>query len=185
MSIAEVIGAFGTPEHQVSGEVAKERVLEWTRSADIDVLGLLYGYVSNPSYSTRVAPPLSAAEFVTFMLRYFERCFKENPESKFADSRYEAGWDLVGNFIGLWRAESTARDECTRIKAWLAEQYRVGDEEVRRCIVDATLEHLFENREIADYFGDWRQQQSLKRAYDEAMEWSAKGGRSPLGSPGT
>jgi hypothetical protein len=47
-----------------------------------------------------------------------------------------------------------------------------GDSEIRTCIVQATLEHLFENREVAEYSSDWKEHPVLSTAYREAMEWS-------------
>lgn len=182
MMAMEVVNAFGTPERPKRDRIPKQRVVEWSQSEDIDTLGALYGYVSDPTYASRVSPALSADEFVSLAIKYFEWCLRENPDSKFANSRYEAGWELVGLFAGLWKDLQTPRDECERLKTWLADLYRSADEDLRRCIVDATLEHLFEDRGIAKYFADWKGDPLLGQAYREALEWSARGGTSPLTS---
>jgi len=59
------------------------------------------------------------------------------------------------------------------LKKELAELYKKGDERLRICIVTATLEHLFERRDISQYFADWKNDPILKIAYSEAMEWSS------------
>jgi hypothetical protein len=58
--------------------------------------------------------------------------------------------------------------------------YIAGDAEVRQALVQATLEHLFENREVAEYFSDWKRHPVLSIAYDEAMQWVEAGGQSPF-----
>jgi hypothetical protein len=65
---------------------------------------------------------------------------------------------------------------------WPANPYVSGDDKLRQCLVVATLEHLFENREIAKFFSDWKNQEILADAYERAIKWSRRGGRTPLGT---
>jgi len=53
-------------------------------------------------------------------------------------------------------------------------------QDVRRCITDAILEHLFERRDITKLFRDWKDHPELGVAYREAREWVEGGGSSPL-----
>jgi hypothetical protein len=178
MTPEHLIDTFGTPEKPKTGKIDKACVMEWADSADINVLGVLYGYLSNASYFERVTPSLRPQEFLQFSLKYFARCIIENASSKYADSRYEATWELVSVFLSFWNSDE--RVHCSTIKSWLAEQYKHGDDEVRRSLVDGTLEHLFENAEAREFFFDWKKDQALAIAYEEANEWVKKGGKSPL-----
>ncbi len=60
----------------------------------------------------------------------------------------------------------------SEIKDWIARQFINGDTDIRRTLVQATLEHLFEDPTISDFFSDWRSESSLADAYRQAKEWS-------------
>jgi DNA-binding transcriptional MerR regulator len=60
------------------------------------------------------------------------------------------------------------------LKKWLAKLYTAADEGLRLCIVHATLEHLFERKDIRKYFSDWQQDPVLAPAYKEACLWEGK-----------
>ena|SRR5215469_5297158 len=66
-------------------------------------------------------------------------------------------------------------------KRWLGDIYKRGSEEVRTCIVQATLEHLREQGAFRRFFADWVKDPPLRKAYEEALEWYERGGRTPLG----
>jgi len=85
---------------------------------------------------------------------------------------------LASWFGRLWDAREKNKRELAEIKEWLAKTYKAVDEVVKRCIVDGTLEHLFEDRKIARYFSDWQEDPVLAIAYREAMDWSERGGAS-------
>ena len=160
--------------------VAREDVRRWAISDDMETLGALVSLLDSPEFRTRVQPPLSFDEHQALFLRYTERCFLENSAGDWADSRYSAGWALVGWFIALWRKEAVPRKKLLEIKRMLARLYKSGNSEVRVCIVNATLEHLFEDRGVAKYFKDWKEDPVLAQAYADAMLWSDNGGTSPL-----
>jgi hypothetical protein len=111
---------------------------------------------------------------VVWAKHYYERCLRENPEGKWANSAYSAGWDLVGFFLSLWDDESVPRKLLLDLKKWLADLYKDADENLRNCIVLATLEHLFERKPIRKYFADWCDDPILARAYEEACLWNGK-----------
>jgi len=116
-----------------------------------------------------------------YVMEYFGRCLRENPDGEWSDSRYSAGGTLVNIFAGLWRDSSVPREALQELKAWLGGLYKEGSEEVRTCIVQATLEHLFEQKEIRDLFSDWMNDPVLAIAHSEASEWYQGGGSTPLG----
>jgi hypothetical protein len=180
-----VLEELGLPDDasgvSVPRTVAKSRLLELMSSRNIDVLGAVYAFVMNRKDGRTVEPPLSFKDYQQFLLHYYERCFLEDPESAWADSRYSAGWDLVNWFGVVWRDEKAPPSALAEIKTLVAKLYRNGDEALRRCIETATLEHLFEQKKIRKYFEDWRDDSTLAAAYSHASEWQAKGGRTPLG----
>src|SRR6266571_4433588 len=175
-----IVDEFGVPNNPRRSVVPKQRVLEWMRADDLEALGALYSFVMKGDYADRVQPSLTFNEYWTFVARYFERCLKENPNGEWAHGRYNAGWDLASWFGKLWNDGSVPLDAKTRIKEWLATQYKRDDADVRRCIVDATLEHLFDNHEIARFFDDWKKDPDLLIAFQEAAEWTNKSGRTDL-----
>jgi hypothetical protein len=145
------------------------------------VLGAVYCFLMNRKDGRTVEPPLSFKDYQQFLLHYYERCFLEDPKSAWADSRYSAGWDVVNWFGIVWRDENAPPSAVADIKGLLAKLYSNGDEALRTCVETATLEHLFEQKEIRKYFEDWRVDSTLAPAYSRAVEWHTKGGRTPLG----
>jgi hypothetical protein len=173
--IEEVIEMFGLPETPKTNPIPKDKVVGWMGANDIEVLGAVYSYILDKAYSSRIHPPLSFNEYHSFLLRYYDRCLRENPDGQWACSRYSAGRDLMNWFKGLWKDASLPRSVLADIKSFLAKLYKEGDDELRTCIVNATLEHLFEERAIAGYFADWKQDPVLAEAYSDAMLWTQKG----------
>jgi len=86
-------------------------------------------------------------------------------------------------FVSLWKDTSVPRTLLAQLKAWLGKLYKEGDAEIRTCIVQATLEHLFEHKDVREFFSDWQNDAVLAKAYTEASEWYKGGGTSPLGRP--
>jgi len=161
--------------------IAKARVLQLMENGDIEVLGVVYAFVTDSRRNKIIEPPLEFDDYYRFITRYFERCFREDPKGKWADSRYSAGHDLVNWFASLWDDDKVPRTAISNLKAWLAKLYIDGDTDLRNCIVTATLEHLFEQQKIRRYFADWEGHPVLGVAFSEAMEWVYRGGNAPLG----
>ena len=170
--LSEVIEEFGLHEQPKESAIPKEKVLSWMNSDDPEVLGALYSFVTEPRQAARVTPPLTFDEYWNFVSRYFSRCFRENPNGEWAHSRYEAGWDLASWFTSVWKDDAIAGDAKNDIKKWIGDQYVSGSPDLRRCIVDATLEHIFEDTSVARFFDDWRSDQILSTAYREAAQWN-------------
>ena len=116
---------------------------------------------------------MSISECNDFVLHYYERCIEENPSGDWSDSRYEAGWGLASWFGLLWRDMANNQGELDEIKNALSRIYRVGSQEIRDCVLNATLEHLFESAEIARFFADWDEDKVLSTAYNDALAWSS------------
>lgn len=177
-----VIDEFGLPEHPKSSPVAKARVIDWAKSDDIETLGALYAFLMKSNYAARVQPPLTFRELWSFLARYYERCFREDPNGNWANGRYPAAWDFASWFARQTKTSTVDRTELGRVKDWLGGIYKSADEPLRRCIVDGALEHLFENRDIVKLFSDWKSDPQLAVAYTEAREWADKGGKTDLTS---
>jgi hypothetical protein len=139
--------------------IPRERVLNWMGSANIEVLGAAYVLILKPQHYNRITPPLTFDDYHTFVRHYHERCFLENPQGEWCNSRYEAGWNLANWFARLWRDQSVPRSALEELKTWLAKLYT------------ATLEHLFETPELAEFFAEWKSDPILSVAHEAAMEW--------------
>jgi len=167
-------------ERENNSPISRQKILEWMSTDDWEALGALYHSITDRSFSSRIEPPLKPDEYQSFARLYFGRCLREDPQGKWINSRYSAGWDLVAWIANLWKADNqdTALAEW---KSWLAEMYKQGDAELRTCLVTATLEHLFELRGMPNYFADWKADPSLADAHAQALEWVEHGGDSSLG----
>ena len=161
--------------------VQLDDVRRWSKSHDIEILGFTSALIHDARF--RIEPSLTPNEYKAFVTHYCERCLKEDPKGEWADSRYSAGATLVNIFASLWRDSSVPREVVKELKDWLSRLYVEGDEKLRTCIVTATLEHLFEQKDIRDFFADWKTRPVLATAHKEASEWYLGGGNTPLGKP--
>jgi hypothetical protein len=153
----------------------------WSKSDDIEILGFTNALIVDGRF--HIEPPLTPDEYKHFVIRYYERCLKENPDGEWSDSRYSAGSTLVNIFGSFWRDSAVPREIVKELKDWLGRLYIEGDETLRTCIVTATLEHLFEQKRIREFFSVWKQHPVLAAAYKDACEWYWGGGVTPLGKP--
>lgn len=151
----------------------------WLQSDDIEILGFVHGVIDDGRF--RIEPALQLGEYKDFVKHYFERCLQEDPDGDWSDSRYSAGADMVNIFARLWRDSCVPREVLKELKNWLGELYKRGDDEIRTCIVTATLEHLFEQKDVRLFFADWKTDGILAIAHREASEWYQGGGNTPLG----
>ncbi|MBM4257997.1 MAG: hypothetical protein FJ147_19155 [Deltaproteobacteria bacterium] len=170
-TLDEIVAELMLTSDKVS-PILHDQVKVWMKTDDIEALGALYELLTEKRFYTRIQPPLQFDDYHSFILQYYERCLREDPDGKWSNSRYSAGGDLVGWFIGLWRDSSVPRSALLELKEWLAKLYKQGDEKLRVCLITATLEHLFQDRKIAKYFADWRKDTILADAYDEALGYA-------------
>jgi hypothetical protein len=156
-------------------------IRRWSKSDDIEILGFTSELIHDTRF--RIEPPFTHNEYKSFVIHYYERCLKEDPKGEWADSRYSAGATLVNIFGSLWRDSAVPREIVKELRDWLGRLYIEGDEKLRTCIVTATLEHLFEQKDIREFFSDWQKRPVLATAHREASEWYLRGGKTPLGKP--
>ena len=185
-SLQEIISQlWNTPENAEwtpkTDVVALSDIQRWMGSSDIETLAFTHDLLSENRF--RVEPAISISEYVRFTKHYYERCMQENPDGEWSVPRYIAGGELVNIFASLWRDSSVPRSVLEDLKLWLARLYREGDSDLRTCVVQATLEHLFEQEQIREFFADWLKDEVLAVAHREASEWYKGGGSSPLGKP--
>ena len=171
--LQKIIENFGSDEKPKTHIISKDDVVNWMRSDDIEILGALYSFLMKPQCAVRIIPALTLSDYAGFVTHYFERCFHEDPDGDWSDSRYAAARGLISWFGMLWKDDQVDRKELVKLKGWLAGVYKDAEDPVRRCIVDGALEHLFEDHEIADFFTDWKNDSELAIAYAEAAQWSA------------
>lgn len=150
--------------------ISRSRLREWMRADDLVALGGVYYMLFDGRFNRRIVPALTLDDYLDFTLPYFARCFREDPDLPYASSRYTAGWDLASWFSKLWRDENMPLEALQRIKAWLGETYKSGSDDVREAIVTATLEHIFEDKSVRQFFRDWQGDPVLEIAYAEAAE---------------
>jgi hypothetical protein len=151
------------------------------KSDDIEILGFTNALIDDARF--RIEPPFTPNEYKGFVTCYYGRCLKEDPDGEWSDSRYSAGATLVNIFASLWRDSAVPREILKELKDWLGRLYAEGDETLRTCIVTATLEHLFEQKDIREFFSDWKQHPVLTMAHKQGSEWYLGGGKTPLGKP--
>ena len=99
-------------------------------------------------------------EYLKFVRHYYSRCFLENPDGERSHSRYSAGADLVNILAIHWSNPDVPKSVMGDWKQWLADIYKRGSDDVRKCIVQATLEHLLEQGALRRFFDDWLKDRS-------------------------
>jgi len=160
-----------------SGErrvVEKTRVLEWMRSPDIEVRGALYSKIRDAAMAKRIEPPLQFDDYFNFVVPYFEQCIELDPAGEWSHSRYLAGHEFITWIVDFWNKKEVPREKVAEIKRRLGDLYRRGNEEVRDGVLNGVLEHLFENRQLANYFKEWESDPVLGQAYGAALQWTKK-----------
>ncbi|WP_242395421.1 hypothetical protein [Anaeromyxobacter oryzisoli] len=159
--------------------VPLESLRAWFADSDAEIQGAAFALVTNrPSFPW--APSLDVAMLDGLARTYFERRIRNDDGGRWAHSRYEAAWDLAGWVARYWFGDKPPPAKREAVVDWLGGLYTNGDAEVRRAVVDGTLEHLFERKDIKSAFKKWKNEPELGTAYAEANQWAAGGGSSPM-----
>lgn len=145
-------------------------VVEWIKSDDLEVLGLVSQILIN-SYD-RLQGELPLMETGQFWTRYYKRCIVENPQGKYAASRYLAAHGLGSLY--RWNSKNKVYPENVQAswKNLITELYLKGDEGIRDAIICGILEHLFCERIYQEEFSDWMKNPLLKDGYMKALSYA-------------
>lgn len=181
----------GSPKHDqnardvsnelTSGErIARERVLHLMKIPDLDLQAVVLDLLFDAARVCKVEPQLEFSDCSDFVSQYLKRCILENPSSEYAANRWTACCTYANWFHHIWEMKDHRDDTAPGLKNMAREMCLSDDPAIRKTLTDAALEHLFENAEVRAFFSDWSKDPVLGRVFDEASEWSLKGGYSPL-----
>ena len=170
--IEAICNAFGSDDSPATEDIPKQQVLEWMHSSSLKVRGCVYAMIVEEERAKHIKPALQFEDYYEFVVPYLEQCIERDPDTEWTESRYLAGHALVVWIVNFWESEAVPREKLAEIKSRLAALYRRGDESVRTAVVNAILEHLFENRSLAEYFGEWKADPVLASAYNDALLWT-------------
>jgi len=171
-TLDEIISYLDDSKASIEKPFPLNKVFGWFSCDDLEILGAVYALIPEKLGFQDIYPPLTLDKYNQFVMNYFDRCFAENLDSDWAHSQYEAGRDLVSWFVYLWDDIEVDRNILHTLKYWIEKLYREANESTRTCIVNSTLEHLFERKDIAEYFSDWEKDLVLAKAYKLALQWS-------------
>ncbi len=152
--------------------IHKEQLMDWLNDEDLDVIGATINLLTERKYTRLIEPPIKLIDYYPKLIHYLERCIKEDPDAEWAVSRYEAAFFFQTWFKRLWRYKKDYENILQELKQWIQIMYLEGNRSVRTCIITGILEHLFENKKIAGYFKEWRNEPELANAYEEAIGYS-------------
>ena len=169
--LQEIVSYFAKDKTD-SSAIPKSNVIQWIASDDPEVMGAAYQLLVDATLANRIAPTPSFDEIFEFFLRYYEFCLRRDPQGEWVDNRFTAGCELVRVFVSYWN-KGIDEKYFVSMKSLLRRLYLEGSPGLRQTIVQAIIEHLFENEPIRRFFADWRDSSELRQAYDEGCEWAA------------
>ncbi len=156
-----------------SGPIPLSVVRKWMLCDDIEVQGQTSDLVTYPPWWERIEPPLGEDELTGFLLRYYRRCFLEDPVSDLADSRYGIAREIVEWYAAVPQEEDVLQQGfLSHVKGLLRSLYVEGADDVRDAIVCGALEHILEDPRWRSFFSDWQAEPALAAAYGRAMDWA-------------
>jgi hypothetical protein len=171
-AIGEILQAFDLSPIREPHQILREQVLRWMRLDDIEARGALYTMLCDVNRTQRVQPALSFEDYYDFVIPYLEQCIESNPDGDWSESRYIAAHQFTVWIVGWWNDKDVPREKLSRVKDRIAALYKRGDDGVRDGVTNGLLEHLCENKELAEFFRDWENDPDLAPAYLAAMEWA-------------
>lgn len=174
--VPDILGKLNSLGGRKGDIIPVELLRAWMRRPEIEVQAAIYDLLTSSERVKKLVPDVTFEDYVIFKPRFFSQCIIENPDSEVTLSRWEAAMEFLGWFGYLWDDPSVDRSVLTEAKDQLRKLYLEGDSDVRLALIQGTLEHLFENASVRDFFADWLNDPILQKAYEEAAEWSKLGG---------
>jgi len=172
--VSAIVCAFGGDDPGNARAVPRSQVVEWMQYPALEVQGAIYTMVADAQRAKHIKPALTFEDYYRFVVPYLLRCIEQNPDMEWVESSYLAGYALVAWIVDFWDKKTVSRKQLADIKQRLAALYKRGDLQVRDTVVNAVLEHLFEQSELARYFKDWQSDPVLAPAYADALLWVKK-----------
>lgn len=165
------LGSQEIERRVLAGErISRRDLRRWMGASDLETQGAVVALLDQHQHLLTEPPTLD--ETVELYLGYFRRCIEENPTGDYAASRYMAAHSFVGWYRALRNDPKVPRAVLARARQMLQEVYERGGPEVRECVVNGALEHLFEDVAVREEFADWKQHPHLREPYERALEWS-------------
>lgn len=174
--VPDILGKLNSLGGRKGDIIPVELLRAWMRRPEIEVQAAIYDLLTSSERVKKLVPDVTFEDYVIFKPKFFSQCIIENPDSEVTLSRWEAAMEFLGWFGYLWDDPSVDRSVLTEAKDQLRKLYLEGDSDVRLALIQGTLEHLFENASVRDFFADWLNDPILQEAYEEAAEWSKLGG---------
>jgi len=181
--VLDIMHKLNSQGGRKSDIIPVERLRGWMHRPEIEVQAAIYDLVTSSERVEKLVPDLTFEDCLAFMPAFFSRCITENPNTELTLSRWEAAMEFLGWFGNLWDDPSVHKSVLSEAKDQLRKLYLEGDSDVRKALIQGTLEHLFENASVREFFADWLSDPELQEAYEEAAEWSRLGGHNTPVAP--
>jgi hypothetical protein len=157
---------------QKSEPISLSQIKQWIHSSDLEIQAIAYYILTSPRLVQRITPSPSPNEAYTDCITYLLQAIVKNKDGQWANTRYEAGANLVQLFQWHWNAMGRPQSLVKEIETQLKELYKAGDPEVKLCVITAILEHLFLENEITNVFVTWMDDPELRSGYEEALGYA-------------
>src|SRR6478736_4168075 len=89
--------------------VPRESLMSWMAHGDLESLGAVHALLARKTVREQIAPPLEFRDYFQFNSAFLLRCLMENVRGEWANSRYEAGWELCRWFVQHWHDTTVDR----------------------------------------------------------------------------
>jgi hypothetical protein len=140
----------------------------------LEVTAAIVHYLDYDKVTNNVTPPIKIDWYARTFMHYTKQCIMEDRDGEWRDSRYQAGWNFASWFNAIWQDKEKYETQIKDSKLLLRNLYLEGDDDIRVCVVNAILEHMFSDKSIAKFFLDWRNDEILNKAYRDALLWDGE-----------
>lgn len=156
-----------------TGPISRVEAETWMQSDDLQILGLVVQAFVDYGDLERIEPRLDMQVVYDFLLRYYQRCIREDPHCEWADGRYGVGFHIAPWYHNAPEViDGSLLGFLTEIRQLLRGLYLEGDEDVRDAIACGALEDILVQPRWREFFRDWCDDPILRAAYDYAMEYA-------------
>jgi hypothetical protein len=175
-SVSDILRELNSEGEYRGATIPVARLKEWMQRPELELQAAIYDLLTSTERVGKRVPDLRLEDYAAFNLKFFARCIIEDPAGDLTLSRWEAALEFLGSFSYLWDDPSVEKSVLSEAKEQLRRLYLEGGSDVRLALVQGTLEHLFENVSVRKFFADWLNDPTLRKACEDASEWSKLGG---------